>query len=59
MATYEYRCDTCEKNVELSFKFGEAPQATPCPECKADMRKTFGNVSTAVIFKGTGWAGKR
>jgi len=45
--------------VELSFKFGEAPQATPCPECKADMRKTFGNVSTAVIFKGTGWAGKR
>ncbi len=56
MSTYEYRCDTCNKLVDLQFPFGQAPQTAPCPECKSDARKFFGK--TSVIFRGSGWAGK-
>lgn len=59
MASYEYRCDTCEKDNELPFPFGQAPQQIPCSKCDAQMRKIFGKTGPAVVFKGTGWASKR
>jgi putative FmdB family regulatory protein len=58
MASYEYRCATCEEDNELPFPFGQAPQQTSCPKCDAQMKKIFGKLGPAVIFKGTGWAGK-
>jgi putative FmdB family regulatory protein len=56
MSTYEYRCDTCNKLVDLQFPFGQAPQTAPCPTCNNQARKFFGK--TSVIFRGGGWAGK-
>jgi putative FmdB family regulatory protein len=59
MATYEYRCDSCNKEFEVQFPFGQAPQETECLDCKTTMKKIFGKTSIPVVFKGTGWAGKR
>jgi putative FmdB family regulatory protein len=56
LSTYEYRCDTCNKLVDLQFPFGQAPQTASCPTCGEDARKFFGK--TSVIFRGGGWAGK-
>jgi len=57
LITYEYKCDTCNKLVDLQFPFGEAPKTSPCPTCGNEARKFFGK--TSIIFRGGGWAGKR
>ena len=52
MPTYEYRCDSCEKNFDVSQSFHDDP-LTSCPTCGSPVRKVFGNVG--IVFKGSGF----
>src|SRR5687768_3620220 len=53
MPTYEYRCKSCEHELEVQQSFTDDP-LTQCPACgEATLRKVFGNI--AVTFKGSGF----
>ncbi len=52
MPTYEYRCDSCEKNFDIVQSFHDDP-LTACPTCGSPVRKVFGNVG--IVFKGSGF----
>ena len=52
LPTYEYHCDTCEKNFDLVQSFHDDP-LTECPTCGSPVRKVFGNVG--IVFKGSGF----
>src|SRR3954468_3180645 len=52
MPTYEYRCKSCERTLEVQQSFTD-PSLTECPSCGGDLRKVFGNI--AVTFKGSGF----
>ena len=52
MPTYEYRCDSCEKNFDVVQSFHDDP-LTSCPTCGSPVRKVFGNVG--IVFKGSGF----
>ena len=52
MPTYEYRCKSCEHELEVQQSFTDDP-LTECPECQGQLRKVFGNI--AVTFKGSGF----
>ena len=52
MPTYEYRCDSCEKNFDVVQSFHDDP-VTACPTCGSRVRKVFGNVG--IVFKGSGF----
>ncbi len=52
MPTYEYHCDTCDKNFDVVQSFSDDP-LTECPTCGSPVRKVFGNVG--IVFKGSGF----
>ncbi len=52
MPTYEYHCDSCEKNFDVVQSFQDDP-LTACPTCGSPVRKVFGNVG--IVFKGSGF----
>lgn len=52
MPTYEYHCDSCEKNFDVVQAFHDDP-LTACPTCGSPVRKVFGNVG--IVFKGSGF----
>lgn len=52
MPTYEYACNDCAHNFEITQKFSDAA-LTSCPECDGNLRKVFSPVG--VVFKGSGF----
>ncbi len=52
MPTYQYRCTSCNTEVEAVQKFTDDP-LTECPECDGSLRKVFNAVG--VVFKGSGF----
>ncbi len=52
MPTYEYACTVCEKHVEATQSFADAPLET-CAECGGKLRRVFHPVG--VLFKGSGF----
>jgi putative FmdB family regulatory protein len=52
MPRYEYECAKCEKVIEVTQKFTDAPLAH-CPDCSGPVSKVFSQSSFAL--KGTGW----
>jgi len=52
MPTYQYRCTTCDTELEAVQKFTDDP-LTDCPECDGNLRKVFNAVG--VVFKGSGF----
>ena len=52
MPTYQYRCTTCDTELETVQKFTDDP-LTDCPECDGNLRKVFNAVG--VVFKGSGF----
>jgi putative FmdB family regulatory protein len=52
LPTYEYHCDSCEKNFDVVQSFHDDP-VTACPTCGSRVRKVFGNVG--IVFKGSGF----
>jgi putative FmdB family regulatory protein len=52
LPTYEYRCESCEKNFDVVQSFQDDP-LTSCPTCGSPVRKVFGNVG--IVFKGSGF----
>ncbi len=52
MPTYQYRCTSCDRELEVVQKFTDDPM-TDCPECDGNLRKVFNAVG--VVFKGSGF----
>ncbi len=52
MPTYQYRCTSCDSDLEVVQKFTDDP-LTDCPECDGNLRKVFNAVG--VVFKGSGF----
>lgn len=52
MPTYQYRCTSCNTELEAVQKFTDDP-LTECPECDGSLRKVFNAVG--VVFKGSGF----
>lgn len=52
MPTYQYRCTTCDRELEVVQKFTDEP-LTQCPQCSGALRKVFSAVG--VVFKGSGF----
>jgi putative FmdB family regulatory protein len=50
--TYEYHCDTCDRNFDVVQSFHDDP-LTACPTCDSPVRKVFGSVG--IVFKGSGF----
>jgi putative FmdB family regulatory protein len=53
MPIYEYGCDGCGHQFEVSQKLAEAPLRT-CPACGKDLLQKLIS-STAFVLKGGGW----
>ncbi|MGK2309692.1 FmdB family zinc ribbon protein [Cutibacterium sp. V947] len=52
MPTYQYRCNDCDRDLEVVQKFSD-PSLTVCPTCEGELRKVFSAVG--VVFKGSGF----
>lgn len=53
MPIYEYRCETCEHQLEALQKFSDAP-LSECPQCEdGTLRKLVS--ATAFRLSGSGW----
>lgn len=52
MPTYVYRCQSCQRDIEVVQRFGEAP-LTICPHCGGGLQRLL--FPPAIIFKGSGW----
>ena len=52
MPRYDYRCQGCGQEFELTQSFSEAGSGT-CPECSGEGRRVFHAVP--VIYKGSGF----
>jgi putative FmdB family regulatory protein len=52
MPIYEYRCDKCQKIVEVMQKFTDKPLSR-CPSCGGRLSRLISNCSFQL--KGSGW----
>ncbi len=52
MPIYEYRCQSCGKELEVTQRITEDPLAL-CPSCGGRLQRLISN--TGFILKGTGW----
>ena len=55
MPTYDYYCDRCEEQIEITLTLEAASQTMIC-HCSKPLRKVYS--PTPAHFKGEGWAGK-
>ena len=54
MPTYQYRCQSCEHELELFQGITEAPKKK-CPSCKRRSLKRVIGPGAGLIFKGSGF----
>jgi len=55
MPRYDYKCDTCGSQIEISRSFDE--EVLPmCTGCNSTMSRVW--QATPAHFKGGGWGGK-
>lgn len=52
MPIYEYRCNSCERIIEVMQKFSDK-RLTRCPSCSGRITRLISNCS--FHLKGTGW----
>jgi len=52
MPVYEYRCDKCQRVIEVMQKFSDKP-LTRCPSCAGRISRIMSNCSFQL--KGSGW----
>jgi putative FmdB family regulatory protein len=52
MPTYEYRCEACENELEVTQRITDDP-LQQCPSCGGHLHKLISN--TSFILKGSGW----
>ncbi len=52
MPTYQYRCTTCQNELEAFQKFTDDPLTT-CEECGGSLSKLYNAVG--IVFKGSGF----
>ncbi|MFM8315786.1 MAG: FmdB family zinc ribbon protein, partial [Deltaproteobacteria bacterium] len=52
MPLYEYRCESCQKTLEVIQKFSDSP-LTQCPDCGKSLEKLMSLGSFQL--KGSGW----
>ncbi len=52
MPIYEYRCDRCDDEFEVTQKITDAP-LTECPRCTGPVHKLISQSS--FVLKGSGW----
>ena len=52
MPVYEYRCDKCQRVIEVMQKFSDKP-LTRCPSCAGRVSRIMSNCSFQL--KGSGW----
>ncbi|GAB4257364.1 MULTISPECIES: FmdB family zinc ribbon protein [Deferrisoma] len=52
MPIYEYRCDRCNDEFEVTQKITDAP-LTECPRCQGPVHKLISQSS--FVLKGSGW----
>jgi putative FmdB family regulatory protein len=52
LPTYEYHCDSCDRNFDVVQSFHDDPLEV-CPTCESPVRKVFGSVG--IVFKGSGF----
>jgi len=55
MPTYDYYCDRCEEQIEITLTLEAASQTMIC-HCSKPLRKVYS--PTPTHFKGDGWASK-
>ncbi len=57
MATYEYRCEVCSKQLEVQRSIEDKLERSPyCPNCTVPMKRVYS--LGGVVFKGNGWGSK-
>jgi putative FmdB family regulatory protein len=57
MATYEYRCEVCFKQLEVQRSIDDKLERSPyCPNCTVPMKRVYS--LGGVVFKGNGWGSK-
>ena len=57
MATYEYRCEVCSKQLEVQRSIEDTlPRDPYCPNCTVPMKRVYS--LGGIVFKGNGWGGK-
>ena len=57
MATYEYRCEVCSKQIEVQRAIDDKLERSPyCPNCTVPMKRVYS--FGGVVFKGNGWGSK-
>ena len=52
MPIYEYKCDNCDRIIEVMQKFSDKPLSR-CPACSGRIKRLISNCS--FHLKGTGW----
>ena len=52
MPIYEYRCNSCQDDFEVTQKISDAP-LTECPKCRGRLEKLISQSS--FVLKGSGW----
>jgi putative FmdB family regulatory protein len=52
LPTYEYHCDSCDRNFDAVQSFHDEPLEA-CPTCGSPVKKVFGSVG--IVFKGSGF----
>ena len=57
MATYDYRCEVCSKELEVRRPIEDVLVRDPyCPNCTVPMKRIYS--LGGIVFKGNGWGGK-
>lgn len=54
MPTYRYKCDACQKEMEIEQKISEA-SLTKCPQCNQEAMKRIPPKDVSIQFKGSGF----
>jgi putative FmdB family regulatory protein len=57
MATYEFRCEVCSKQIEIQRSIEDKLARDPyCESCTVPMKRVYS--LGGIVFKGNGWGGK-